>query len=270
MLDELLKENGIKGGCLRMYKEKFKQPNFKLWCVPTQQQRDSDPEHCPELFYDSKEVLPTHEWLPAVQQAYAEYEAQASSTKQKPIAEKVKALMNLLGKHICVRGKQFGISIQYVTTYVQQCQQHVDTQHACMPDLADTESELHFFFQPKAAVQRPPQLLLRPRKLQVEMKMDPMPDPEAESSRYVAVCRLPRNQCIEYAYDTGNKEQYSEACIPQEAMHACYIISCVFEKLRSTCCITASVLTCIDLDWLVNDTQAILRMLFCGPASSRY
>ncbi|DBA81384.1 TPA: hypothetical protein ACH3X2_006981 [Trebouxia sp. C0005] len=206
MLDELLKENGIKGGCLRMYKEKFKQPNFKLWCVPTQQQRDSDPEHCPELFYDSKEVLPTHEWLPAVQQAYAEYEAQASSTKQKPIAEKVKALMNLLGKHICVRGKQFGISIQYVTTYVQQCQQHVDTQHACMPDLADTESELHFFFQPKAAVQRPPQLLLRPRKLQVEMKMDPMPDPEAESSRYVAVCRLPRNQCIEYAYDTGNPE----------------------------------------------------------------
>ncbi|KAL0048257.1 hypothetical protein WJX82_011273 [Trebouxia sp. C0006] len=33
-----------------------------------------------------------------------------------------------------------------------------------------------------------------------------MPDPEAESSRYVAVCRLPRNQCIECAYDTGNPE----------------------------------------------------------------
>ncbi len=107
---------------------------------------------------------------------------QASSTTQKSVAEKVKAVMDLLGKHICVRGKQFGISKQYITAYVQQCQQHVDTQGACMPDLADTEPEIHVFFQPKAAVQRPPQLLLGPRKLQVDMKVDPMPDPEAESS----------------------------------------------------------------------------------------
>ena len=77
MPDDLLKDNGIEGGCLRMYMEKYKQPNFKMWSVPTQQQRNSDPEHCPELFYDSKEVLPTHQWLPAVQQAFAEYEALA-------------------------------------------------------------------------------------------------------------------------------------------------------------------------------------------------
>jgi len=47
----------------------------------TQQQHNSDPVHFPELFYDRKEVLPTHQWLPAVPQAYAGYEAQASSTK---------------------------------------------------------------------------------------------------------------------------------------------------------------------------------------------
>ncbi len=88
MLDDLLKENGIENGCLRMYTKKCKQPNFKLWSVPTQQQRNSDPVHCPEMFYDDKEVLPMHQWLPDVQQAYAEYEAQASSTKQKPIAER--------------------------------------------------------------------------------------------------------------------------------------------------------------------------------------
>jgi len=126
-------------------------------------------------------------------------------------------VMDLLGKRICVRGKQFGISKQYITAYVQQCQQHVDTQHACMPDLADTESEVHTFFQPKAAVQRSTQLLLGPRKLQVDMEVNPMPDPEAESSRYVAVCRLPCNQCIEYAYVTGNMDQCSEACMLQDS-----------------------------------------------------
>ncbi|DBB12020.1 TPA: hypothetical protein ACH3X3_006137 [Trebouxia sp. C0006] len=149
MLDGLLNENGIKGGCVRMYKENYKQPNFKMWSVPTQQQRNSDPEHCPELFYDSKEVLPTHLWLPAVQKAFAKYEAQASSTTQKSVADKVKAVMELLGQHICVRGKQFGISKQYITAYVQQCQQHVDTQGASMPELADTESEIHIFFSQK-------------------------------------------------------------------------------------------------------------------------
>ncbi len=122
MLDDLRKDNGIEGGCLRMYTKKYKLPNFKLWSVPTQQQRKSDPVHCPELSYDNKEVLLMHQWLPAVQQAYAEYEAQASCTKPKPIAEKVKAVMDLLGKRICVRGKQFGISKQYITAYVQQCQ----------------------------------------------------------------------------------------------------------------------------------------------------
>ena len=182
MLDDLLRENGIEGGCLRIYMEKYKQPNFKTWPVPTQQQCNSDPEHCPELSCDSKEVLPIHQWLPAAQQAFAEYEAQASSTKRKSVAEKVKAVMDLLGKHNCARGKKFGISQQYFTAYVQQCQQHVDTQCACMPDLADTESEIHVIFQPKA-VQRPPQLLLGPRKLQVDMKVDPMPHPEAESSQ---------------------------------------------------------------------------------------
>ena len=30
MLDDLLKENGIEGGCLRMYMEKYKQPNCVL------------------------------------------------------------------------------------------------------------------------------------------------------------------------------------------------------------------------------------------------
>ena len=63
----------------------------------------------------------------------------------------------------------------------------------------------------------PPQLLLGSRKLQVDMKVDPMPDPEAESLRYVAVCRLPRNQCIEYAYDTGKMDQCNEACILKDS-----------------------------------------------------
>jgi len=90
--------------------------------------------------------------------------------------------MDLMGRRICVRGKQFGISKRYITECVQQCQQHVGTQHACMPDLADTESEVHQTFQPKATVQCPLQLMLGRRKLQVDMKVDPMPDPEAESS----------------------------------------------------------------------------------------
>ncbi len=49
------------------------------------------------------------------------------------------------------------------------------------------------------------------------MKVNPMPDPEAEFSRYVAVCRLPRNQCIVYVYDTGNTDQCSEACILEDS-----------------------------------------------------
>ena len=160
MLDDLLKDNGIEGGCLRMYTEKSKQPNFQMWSVPTQQQRNSDPVRRPELCYDNKGLLTTHQWLPAVQRAYAEYEAQASSTQRKPISEKVKAVMDLLGQRTCVKGKQFGISKQYIKAYVQQCQQHIDSQHACMPDFADTKSEVHITFQPKAPLQRPPQFLL--------------------------------------------------------------------------------------------------------------
>ncbi len=155
MLDDLVKENGVEGSCWRTYTEKCKQPNFKMWPVPAQQQRNSDPVHCPELFYDNKEVLPTHQWLPAVQQAYAEYEAQASSTKQKPIAEKVKAVMDLLGKRICVRGKQFGISKKYIAAYIQQCQQHVDTQHALCQTCHTQNQKVTYFSSQKAAVQRP-------------------------------------------------------------------------------------------------------------------
>lgn len=39
MLDGLLKDNGTEGGCLRMYMGKCRQPNLKMWSVPTQQQR---------------------------------------------------------------------------------------------------------------------------------------------------------------------------------------------------------------------------------------
>ncbi len=73
--------------------------------------------------------------------------------------------MDILGKHICVRGKQLDISKSYIKADFQQYLQHVDTQCACMSDLANKESEGHVFFQPKAAVQRPPQRLLGPRKL---------------------------------------------------------------------------------------------------------
>jgi len=56
--------------------------------------------------------------------------------------------MDLLGKSTWVRGKQFGGSTQYIAAFVQQRQQHIDTQHACMPDLANTESEVHTVCQP--------------------------------------------------------------------------------------------------------------------------
>ncbi|KAL0023471.1 hypothetical protein WJX79_008371 [Trebouxia sp. C0005] len=152
-LDDLLKENGIKGGCLRMYKEKCRQPNFKVWSVPTQQRRDSDPEHCPELFYGSKDV-----WTGSPHMnGFLLFNKHTPSMKHRPAAP---------SKSLSLKSRK------------QQCSVHL-----------------------------PPQLLLGPRKLQVDMKMDPMPDPEAESSRCVAVCRLPRNQCIEYAYDTGSSQE---------------------------------------------------------------
>ncbi len=56
-------------------------------------------------------------------------------------------------------------------------------------------------------------LLLGRRKLQVDMKVNQMPHPKAEPSWYVAVCRLPCKQCIEYAYGTGKMDQCSEACM---------------------------------------------------------
>ncbi len=87
MPDDLLKDNGIEGGCLQLYTEKYEPPNSELWSVPIQQQRESDPVHRPELCNDNKEVLPMHQWLPAVQQAYTGYDVQASCSKQKPIAE---------------------------------------------------------------------------------------------------------------------------------------------------------------------------------------
>ena len=50
---------------------------------------------------------------------------------------------------------------------------------------------------------RPPWLLLGPSKVQVDLTLDPTPGAQAEHQCYVAVCRLPRNQCLEYDYDTG-------------------------------------------------------------------
>jgi len=51
-----------------------------MWLLPTQQQRNSDPEHCPELFMTAR-VLSTHQCLTAAQQTYAEYEAQQHQAK---------------------------------------------------------------------------------------------------------------------------------------------------------------------------------------------
>ena len=39
------------------------------------------------------------------------------------------------------------------------------------------------------------------------------------------------------------------------AMHACYTITCVFEKVLIICSITALVGTVIDPDWLLNGMQ---------------
>lgn len=44
--------------------------------------------------------------------------------------------MDLLGKRICVSGKQHGISKLYVTQYVQQCQRLKDAHQAAAPQLA--------------------------------------------------------------------------------------------------------------------------------------
>ncbi len=55
-------------------------------------------------------------------------------------------------------------------------------QHACIPDLANTESQVYMSFQPKAAVQQPTQLLLGTCKLQEDIKVNLMLDPEAECS----------------------------------------------------------------------------------------
>ena len=208
ILNYLMLDHGIKGGCQRMYSEKCKQTNFNKWTWPSQQARDSDSAHCPELYYDGKEVLPTSQWLSAVQQAYAQLQADPSTTKRQPTAKTVKTVMELLGNRICVSGRQHGISKLYVTQYVQQCEQLIDTHQAEAPRLAVTESEVHIFFQPIAAMERPPCLLLGPSKVQVDMVLDPMPDPQAEHQRYVVVCRLPRNHSVEYDYDTG-----SNACM---------------------------------------------------------
>lgn len=80
MLVDLLNEFGIGSSCLNMYREKCKQPNFNL-VGATQQQHNSGLLRFSELFYDSKQVLPMHRWLPGVPQAFADYEAQASSIK---------------------------------------------------------------------------------------------------------------------------------------------------------------------------------------------
>ena len=44
--------------------------------------------------------------------------------------------MDLLGKRICVSGKQHGISKLYVTQYVQLCQRLTDTHQAAALQLA--------------------------------------------------------------------------------------------------------------------------------------
>ena len=75
--------------------------------------------------------------------------------------------MDPRSSNTCVRGKQLGISKQHITGYVQQCQQHIDTQHAYVPGLANTESEVYLSSQSKAAVQHSTQPPVGPCKLQV-------------------------------------------------------------------------------------------------------
>ncbi len=42
MLDDL-QDNNVEGRCLHMYTESCEEPTFKVWSVPTQQQRISNP-----------------------------------------------------------------------------------------------------------------------------------------------------------------------------------------------------------------------------------
>ena len=102
LLDDMLHEAGIKGGCQRMFTEKSKSASFKKWKWPTKEQRLSASADCPELSYDGKEVLPTNRWLSVVEDAHLQVQAQPSSSRQQSSAKVAEAVLLIVGKHFCI------------------------------------------------------------------------------------------------------------------------------------------------------------------------
>ena len=85
--------------------------------------------------------------------------------------------MNLLDKQTYVRGKQFGINKHYITAYVQQCQQL--NMHVYQTWQTQSQKFTCLFSQ-KQQYSSQLDFLLGPRKLQADIKVNPMPDPQGE------------------------------------------------------------------------------------------
>lgn len=106
------------------------------------------------------------------------------SVKPRTAAPSESLLLKSLKLYESVGQAKIMLKIKFLlrqAVYYSVCSAMSAAQHACRPDLANTESQDFMSFQRKAAVQHPTRLLLGPCKLQVDIKANPM-HPEAESS----------------------------------------------------------------------------------------